>query len=792
MGRRRRISEESKPAQRSVLNAYYDENVAVFVERDETGRVVLRREPAELVCFLRKRDVPSELSRALRDDDIVRKIVDEGEWMRVVWNRPWEARKTVAALHERITTFEGDVSSIRRIVADQRLEIGVPRRTYLDIETDSRVPPRRAAEGEARILCWGVRDDDGNEFRGVIDHDNDDEERRILVDLANVLHSYDQVCAWYGDGFDFPAIKARMREHRVPLHSKRLLWLDHLEVYRRMNTMAAKSGEEKQSFALQEVAMAVLGEGKNDFDASKTYQAWAAGGEQRQILVDYMMQDVRLLPRINEKTGYLELLQTLCEVTGAFPDSHGLRPGSQVDNFLLRKCVERDTHFSSRFDKPKKGSKDHEQYEGAFVMDPTIHGIATDIHVADFSSMYPCIIRTWNMSPETKMTGPTGKRSIFFNPNAPVCTASTGTTFRTDVEGVLAAAVTEIMKQRSAWKKKLGTLPPRSPEWYEAYRRSTAYKIAANSFYGVIGSVMSRFFDRDVAEAVTQCGVWLIKQTMRAAEQRGMSVVYGDTDSLFVSGATREEFADFVEWCNRELYPRVLLEQGCTENFIDLGYEKAFKRLAMVTKKRYVGQYLHFDGKDATVDSPPEIKGLEFNRGDSTRLARSLQSEVAYKIVGHKCEPVDDPDVIAGIIEEARHNVLNGELEMADFKVSKRLSKGLDAYIKKRKNDGAWAKQPTHVEIAHILAKRGMDVTEGTRIEYFCVDGSVNPKKYAPIADFKGEFDRHDLWETFVWPATKRLVEAAYPGYNWKRFDVTRPKVARGRRRTPGQMQLQL
>lgn len=194
-----------------------------------------------------------------------------------------------------------------------------------------------------------------------------------------------------------------------------------------------------------------------------------------------------------------------------------------------------------------------------------------DVHVCDFASLYPSIIITWNISPETKVAEKTEHTAE---------TPLTGHFYDQRTPGILPYAVNELLRLRKEWQAKEKSLPPNTPEWYDAHRKSTAYKIAANSFYGVVGSPMSRFFERDVAESVTQSGAWLIKNVISDAEKRGMGVLAGDTDSSFVYGTTRGEFSNFIfEYCNKDLIPRLLKSCGCKENRIKLDYDKAFERL---------------------------------------------------------------------------------------------------------------------------------------------------------------------------------------------------------------------
>ena len=744
------------------LNAYYDDRHLVFVQRGG-GEVRLRRVRAPITCFVHERDMSRGLYRAMRDSFRVKKIARDGLWWRIDWIDRDSRQSMCEALHKRgVKTYEGSVSPLRRLAADKDIEVDKPRRVYLDIETDSRVPFSK--KEDARVLCWALVREDGGKVCRVLKADTDEAERELLAELWRLLGYFDQVLAWNGDRFDFPLIKERTKRRGLEVNHKRWLWLDHLELFRRMNMMAAESGDEKQSMALQNIAMAVLGEGKDDFDASKTWEAWSAGDEQRRRMARYCVKDTDLMRRIEEKTGYVELLQTLCEATGTFPDSRGINPGAQVENFLLRLALERDFHFETRFVDPTR-----KKFKGAFVMEPTERGIVKDVHVADFKSLYPSIILSWNMSPETRGVG--DERCI---------AALTEVEFATDREGILAVAVAEMVKLRQKWKDEKKKHPPGSPAWKEADRRSTAYKIAANSFYGVVSSPLSRFFDRDVGQSVTQCGAWLLQQTIKVAEERGMRVVYGDTDSLFVAGCTEHEFRVFVKWCNTELYPKLLAAKSCKRNDIVLDYEKAFERIVFVTAKRYAGKYSHYGGTKATADSKPEVKGLEFKRGDSARLTRTFQAEVVELLMGG-CE---DADEFEKIVVEHKRRVLEGDLALDDVVIAKRLSKPIRQYIRKRKKDGEYARQSPHVEVARVLEARGHDVGEGARIAYVCVDGRT-PKTYIPAEDFNGTVDRYDLWEALVWRASRRVLAAAFPAHPWDVWDKVRPRQPRRAKPVP-------
>lgn len=744
------------------MNAYVTGGTLTTVYRGASG-IHTRRQPAEHSMFVRAADLtglgidPDDFFRRMRNDAKTAGLRVEGDWLRVMYpNRDvvraeckwFESPEVKGKPKPVLPTYEGGVSPVLRHMVDNRLCVGSPRRVWFDLETDSRVPFTR--KEQTRILCWCAADATGLVARGMLNTNSDADERRVVGELLEVLDAYDQVLAWGGDRFDFPVLESRAHLHGLmrTREWKKWLWLDHLEVFKRMN-VASESGDEKASYKLDVVGNSVLGEGKTDFPSDKTWEAWDGG--RRGELLAYCEQDTLLMPKIEAKTGYVELLQTIAETCGTLPDSRGTNPSVQVEGFLTKLAHEHGFKFPTVL---KRGGGDDGVYAGAYVLHPQPNmGVLRNVHVADFASLYPSIIRTWNMSPETLL--PKGTDEGAYSP-------LTGEHFRTDKEGMLSFAVGTLVDLRKEWNERKAALPPGTPEWVEADRMTTAYKVEANSFYGVVGAPHSRFYNRRVAESVTQCGKWLILETIKEAERQGMQVVYGDTDSLFVVGASRESFAAFVQHCNENLYPRILRDVGCQKNHIKLTYEKEFRKLVFTKAKRYVGSYEHYKGAEANEDSKPEIKGLEFKRGDSLRMARELQREVAYKLVGYHCEESEDPEVYADIVRRWMAQVLTAPLELDEIRVSKTLNKNLEDY---KTNDGM-------VRIAKELRARGRDVSEGTKVQYIITNAAASPQEVIPAEDWTPEtyVDREAMWDKHVFRPTLTLLEAIFPGHSWAEF----------------------
>lgn len=721
------------------------------------------------------------------------------------WSRKnivWQLRQAAESQH-RVTgrygsmPLEGDVNPLRRLLSDYpSLQVSAtPRLGFIDLETDSRFTFNEAREGKARILSWALVDHRGRERVDVLEADADEAEKHLIEQLLIACRECDVILAWNGDGFDFPVLEARavrvkaMPNGRFPLWH-RWCWLDQLEVYRKYNQHAHESGDEKSSFKLDDVAYNVTGERKDPFDATRTWEAWHAGGAERARLARYNLKDTKLLPAIEAKTGYVALHLAACSITRCFPDTSSLMASQQGDGFLISLGAQHGHRWPTKIDRDFEA-----KYEGAYVMEPTRLGIVDDVHVADFASLYPSIMRSWNMSPDT-LLGPLDRTE-----GLPLCRLPTrrASQFRLDRRGMIPLALDTLVAKRAEYTKRSEAAEPMSPEFDHYKRLSQAFKIIANSFYGIVGSAFTRFFCREVAEGVTQTGAWLIRENVvPKSREAGLDPFYGDTDSVFVSGAS-SAFAEVVRSLNAS-WPAVVSELGCDRNHIALEFEKSFRRLVIVSAKRYAGTFAMYKGKPVGADKKPEVKGLEFKRGDSVKLAREMQRELIGMLLAAQVPPVED---LQAFVARWRERVLMHPLALEDIVLSqsvKALSEYRDRYTSKRcsgpgrtkrskceyefagtdaaedvdkcprcKTPRKIASPPAHVRVAKLLAERGQEVREGTRIEYL-IAASDGARLDAVPAHDEGALERIDrdyYWDSRIYPPTARVLQAAFPTVQW-------------------------
>jgi len=861
--------------QLAITNAYLDDDGAQIVlrARNEDGTAREWRVSAEYTTWHRAEDIGRERMRQLKGFSIVKSIAIVQSFVRIAWDGDDGRRSGREGMRENdCITFEGDVDPVMLWLVESKTPIAKPRRCYLDLEGDSDVALSNR-EG-MRILSWAVVDDEtGEEFGELLEEDTDDGEEALLRSLVALLQRYDQICVWEGDWrggeFDSVVFPARCRRQGLDVDERQWLWLNQLAVWKKMNQHSAESGAEKESFKLEDIAYAQLGKGKEPTPdwvrerwpekAAKgmggmTRELWNADGRFRKLLLEYNKRDARLLRELEREKGYITLFQSICEVCGILPRTRSLFPTTQMDGFMLRLGREKNYRFPTkqfREELEGDGEEEDSQFRGALVIHPKTvesdhwsdaqatafraehgmrNGILRDVHVCDFASLYPSMMRTFNLSSEVVLGWAKTLAEAQARYGPQVCVApGTGLVTRRDVIGFLPLAFAELGRLRKYWSDLAATLPPGTPEWQNAMSKSIAYKVVANSFYGAGGSKYSRYHNVDVSEGCTQSCVHFLKITAAEAEKRSMVVVYGDTDSVFVFRPSEEGYRKFIGWLNAKRFPQEVEEYGARENHIKLAFEKTFSRLVFVTAKGYIGRYSQYKGipvdrechdlfrgfkkgvytwrddEDEKKGKPvaegetcpvcggigrpcgkPEIKGIAYKRGDKGKLARELQGRVIDCLVGGVkirrpdgkevpinrdigiADPTEDVEVYKAILERARAHVLEDELAIDEVRLSKALNKSLRDYGKDARE--------AHVRVARQLKERGYSVGKGTRIEYVVVDGGVSPQVVVPAEDFVGECDRFYLWER-VYSPTKALLLAAFPDERetWEKLGKVRP-----------------
>src|SRR5687767_2532811 len=265
-------------------------------------------------------------------------------------------------------------------------------------------------------------------------------------------------------------------------------------------------------YSLDAVARRVLGEGK------------AVKGDVRDRLGEilhnyredlpafalYARTDARLAYQIVEKLNVVQLAFARSKLTGMTPD----RVAASIASFDFLYLSELEQLKIVAPSVRSSDSRVHAAQQGGHVLEP-LTGKHRNVWVFDFKSLYPSIIRTFNIDPLSYVETPTQAEPLIETP---------GGAFRR-APAILPRMLDELFPRRDAAKRAGDNVA------------GHAIKILMNSMYGVLGTPACRFYNPALANSITGMGKEMLLWSKAWFEAAGFQVLYGDTDSLFVHSA---------------------------------------------------------------------------------------------------------------------------------------------------------------------------------------------------------------------------------------------------------------
>jgi DNA polymerase-2 len=475
-------------------------------------------------------------------------------------------------------------------------------------------------------------------------------------------------------------------------------------------------------YSLEAVSRKVLGEGK------------AVAGEVRDRIGEiihnyrhdlpafalYARTDARLAFEIPQRLDLIRLAFARSQLAGMTPDRVAASIASF--DFLYMSELERLRIVAPtvRSDDSRVGTAQ----AGGHVLEPRA-GLHANVWVFDFKSLYPSIIRTFNIDPLSYVSPAQDTQEDLIQ--------VPGGAFRR-APGILPRMLDELFPRREAAKKAGDEVA------------SGAINILMNSFYGVLGTPACRFYNPALANSITGTGREMLLWSKAWFEAAGFEVLYGDTDSLFVhSHATDPDAAAgqaerLVVALNEEL-ARYIDERWHVRSRLELEYEKLYLKLFLSrarhstrgASKRYAG-LLHGRTTDRV-----EFVGMEVVRRDWTELAKQVQRQLYERLFAG-----DRVDLyLADIVKEVRAGAHDEKLVYL-----KGLRKSADDYTASTPPHVAAARkstQPPERLIRYVMTTAGAEPLDNVQHpidrEHY-VDKQIKPVA-EPVLDTLGlEFER--------------------------------------------------
>jgi DNA polymerase elongation subunit (family B) len=622
--------------------------------------------------------------------------------------------------------FESDVPETTRALVDLYSESDEASKghvvlTYdIECEMDSGLP--NPEEAKNAITSIALHDSATNQYwvlvmdvTGKMEEKTTDkaivipftDERDMLMKYLELYEMINPsiVTGWNIDYFDTPMLYNRIKRLLGERQANRLSPIGQCfwSPYRKRFFMAGVSYldyislykiytyTELPNYRLDTVAQIELGRGKIEYQGNLD-QLFRDDIEK---FIEYNLVDVELVVDFDKKLQFIDLCRGICHA-GHVPYEDFVYSSKYLEGAMLTYLRRRNLVAPNKpADRQERmqaiRDNNEEKFIGAYVKSPIV-GKYDWIYDLDLTSLYPSIIMTLNISPESKIgkiadwdvqkylkgevdTYYIGDDTISkenlkeYLEQSKFSVASNGVLYRTDTVGCIPGILDLWFQKRVEYKdemKKYGKAGNKE-KYAFFHKRQLVQKILLNSLYGVLGLPAFRFYDVDNATAVTTTGQTVIKSTADMAnikynKELGNpdldSNIYIDTDSVFFSAVPlmdkrlpnwREQDQDTIAGYVNEIAEEM---QDYLNDFYNIMSKKIFNvdkdKHRLEIKKEYVAKaglwiakkrYAQWIISDNGVPCDKlDVKGLDVKRSSFPKAFQDTMGTVLIDILRGKTE----------------------------------------------------------------------------------------------------------------------------------------------------------
>ena len=353
------------------------------------------------------------------------------------------------------------------------------------------------------------------------------DERDLVEDVFRVMDEYPIVLTFNGDNFDLRYLKNRARNLAISKDDdpitlgRRFAYLRnglHIDLYRFFMNNAIRIyafGNKYRENNLNEVSFAITGRRKIDVgniteltfeelaryclnDAEITYGLTSFND-------DLAMKLMVILSRISKQTMEDLTRMGVSRWVLALMEWEHRQRGWLIPNTddILR------AKGGAATEAVIKGKK----YHGAIVQDPK-PGVHFGVTVLDFASLYPSVIRNWNLSYETLLCNHSECReNLVPGTSHWVCTKKRGMT------SLIIGSLRDLRVMRYKPLAKDPRLTQEERTFYDVVQ--SALKVFLNASYGVFGAESFPLYCLPLAESTAAVGRYAMTEAVEAAEGWG-------------------------------------------------------------------------------------------------------------------------------------------------------------------------------------------------------------------------------------------------------------------------------
>ena len=570
------------------------------------------------------------------------------------------------------------------------------------------------------------------------------DEKELIKKTTEILRKYNIIYTYNGDNFDFPYLKKRAENLGIKLDfgegktlklskgginlKSEIKGIVHIDTY-----PIARRTLKLTKYKLEEVSKKLFNIDKLEVGHKNIVPMW---NENNNNLIEYSLQDAKYTYKIGEYFLPLELMFSNI-VKQCLGDICRMSSSNMVEYLLLKHSYNKNYLAPNRPYSNQYLSRLKEGIEGGYVKEPIV-GIHENIISMDFRSLYPSIIISYNISPDTINCKCCKEDSTKIN-NYWFCKKR---------KGLIPEILKDLIERRKKIKKELknkkniNDINNSSSDNNNKNNKNIEYtildyeqqsiKILTNSFYGYMAYPRARWYSKQCAETITYLGRKYIQDTITEVEKNGFEVIYADTDGLYAKpkenipiNELKEKAQKFLKKINNNLPKDMELE-----------YEGHYKRGIFLTKKRY-----------ALIDDNNKliIKGLEYVRRDWSNIAKNTQINVINALLKE-----GDINLAKKIIKTTIKKLKDGKIPIEDLIIYKQLTKNTESY----------ATPTPHTSVAKLISEKGEEVKIGDVIGFVIEKGKAPISERARIPEEVKEYDPNYYIDNQVLPPVLRIMES--------------------------------
>lgn len=565
-----------------------------------------------------------------------------------------------------------------------------------------------------------------------------DNEKDMIKRAIEIMQSYPIIVTFNGDNFDMRYIKKRaeylglndiVKDIRLGKNDARINWGVHIDLYRFFKNVSIKNyafSGKYDEISLDAIGRSLVGMGK--IEITEGFEKYSLTE-----LCKYSFRDAEItykLATFNDQL-VLKLITIIGRIANmVIDDVCRLSVSNWIRNRLIN--IHREKNYliplpeevrgkggDRHFEPVTKGKK----YKGAIVASPKA-GLHFNVCVLDFASLYPSIMKEYNISYET------------VNCPHPECSDNkipeTTTWVCRKKRGIVSEFVGLIRDIRVKIFKRLAKDDRISPEKREFYNViQNALKVYINAIYGVFGSAEFFLFYLPAAEAVTTLGRHAIISSINEAKKLGLEVIYGDTDSLFIKNPDPEKLEELIQNVTKKLK-------------LQLEVDKIYRYVVFSKrKKNYFG---------VLIDGSLDVKGLVGKKSSTPEYIKKVFYRILDQLrnISSEEEFYKAKNKIIEIISEAEEKIRKKQVKVDEMAISVTLSKPLEEYTKTT---------PQHVKAAKLLiSKLRRPIYPGSVIRYIKTNDQYKVKPVELVKDPR-EIDSEKYIE-LLWSTITQITDA--------------------------------